>query len=253
MTRWIFSIAIALLVACGGKPSPANPSPKVVPVVSSDSVWRVGEVAFRKGRWADALKGFEKCLTLVRSDNDNASRAHFFLGEIHLAQGNGILAAREFRRTADDGIVEALAPDALLRTGDAYAELWRRPELDPSFGSTAIATYQEVQSRFPRSEAAVKAKARVSELQERMAFKTYRAGVYYFRLKAYDSSIIYFRDLVATYPRSAAAPAALLKMVQAYRAIGYVEELKETCGYVRKFHAGAPGMADACKDVPAAG
>lgn len=253
MTRWIGSIGAVLLMACGGKSAPASPAPVVAPVVSSDSVWRVGESAFRRGKWADALREFEQYLKLVRADNPLAGRAHFFMGEAHLAQGNAILAAREFRRTADEGTDESLAPSALLRTGDAYAELWRRPELDPSFGSTAVATYQEVQSRFPRSDAARKAQERVLELQERMAYKTYRAGLYYYRLKAYDSAIIYFRDLVASYPRSTVAPTALVKMVAAYKVIGYAEEVKETCGYMRKFHAEAEGVAEACADVPTSG
>lgn len=249
MTRWIAVAGLALMTACGGSKRVAvTPAPK--PVVSSDSVWAVGEAAFRRGKWADALKSFEQYVSLVRSDNPLAARAHFFMGEAHLAAGNAVLAAREFRRTADEGTDEALAPQALLRVGDAYSELWRRPELDPSFGQTAIATYQEVQSRYPRSPAAVTAQARVAELQERLAYKTYRAGLYYMRLRAYDSAIIYFRDLVATYPRSVNAPSALLKLVQAYRAIGYVEELKETCGYIRKYHADAPGAGQACRDVP---
>ena len=103
------------------------------------------------------------------------------------------------------------------------------------------------------SDAAAKAQARVTDLQERLAYKEYRAGLYYFRLRAYDSAIIYFRDLVATYPRATTAPTALVKLVEAYRRIGYAEEVKETCGYMRKFHPDAEGVVEACRDVPAAG
>ena len=66
------------------------------------------------------------------------------------------------------------------------------------------------------------------------------------RLKAYDSAILYLKDLVATYPRSAVAPDALIQLVQAYRTLGYKEDVEETCGYIRRFHAEAPGAGKAC-------
>ena len=56
---------------------------------------------------------------------------------------------REFRKVSDDTPNDPLAPEALLRAGDVYADLWRRPELDPSYGQTALATYQELLNRYP--------------------------------------------------------------------------------------------------------
>ena len=81
-----------------------------------------------------------------------------------------------------------------------YADLWRRPELDPSYGQTALATYQELLNRYPGHTAAKRAQERIDDLQERFAFKEYKAALYYMRLKAYDSAILYLKDLVATYP-----------------------------------------------------
>jgi outer membrane protein assembly factor BamD (BamD/ComL family) len=43
-------------------------------------------------------------------------------------------------------------------------------------------------------------------LQDDFAYKGYRTGLYYYRIKAYDSSILYLRDVVATYPRATIAP-----------------------------------------------
>ena len=120
--------------------------------------------------------------------------------------------------------------------GDVYAELWRRPELDPSYGQTALATYQELLNRYSGSPAAARAQTRIEDLQERFAYKEYRAALYYFKLQAYDSAILYLKDVVATSPRAAVAPDALLKLVEAYRRLGYQEDVRETCGYLRRFH-----------------
>jgi len=183
--------------------------------------------------------------------DSRAPEAHFLLAECRLAQGDHLQATREFRKVSDDTPNNSLAPEALLRAGDAYAELWRRPELDPTYGQTALATYQELQNRYPGTDAADRAKAKTAALQEKFAYKTYRAGLFYFRIKAYDSAILYLKSVAATYPRAAVTPAALIKLVEAYRILGYQEDLKETCGYLRQFHPDAEGVSGACPTPPA--
>jgi outer membrane protein assembly factor BamD len=127
-----------------------------------------------------------------------------------------------------------------------YADLWRRPELDPTYGQTALATYQELLNRYPGISAATRAQLRIAELNERFAYKTYKAALFYFRLKAYDSAILYFKDLVATYPKASVVPDALVKLVEAYRKLGYREDVQETCDYIRRFHPKAPGANQVC-------
>jgi outer membrane protein assembly factor BamD len=174
------------------------------------------------------------------------ARARFYMAESKLAQGDQLQAARDFRRVSDDTPNDPLAPDALLRVGDAYAELWRRPELDPTYGQTALSTYQELLNRFPGSDAAPRAQKRISELQEKFALKQFKSAQYYLRLKAYDSAILYLKDLVANYPRTSVAPEALVRLVEAYRVLGYQEDVKETCDYLVRFHPGAEGVRRLC-------
>src|SRR5204862_6680339 len=178
-------------------------------------------------------------------------QAHLWEGEAQLALGSNLEAAREFRKTSDDTPNDPLAPEALLRVGDAYADLWRRPELDPSYGQTALATYQELLNRYPGTTAAKRAQERIDDLQERFAVKEYKAALYYIRLKAFDSAILYLKDLVATYPRSSVAPDALIHLVQAYRTLGYKEDVQETCSYIRRFHPDTSGIREACPTQPA--
>ena len=66
------------------------------------------------------------------------------------------------------------------------------------------------------------------------------------RLKAFDSAILYLKDLIANYPKSAVAPDALVKLVQAYKTLGYREDVQETCDYIRRFHPKAPGAQEVC-------
>jgi outer membrane protein assembly factor BamD len=246
-------ILLAALAACGGGRSSetrsAAPAPVAGPGATSaaiDSLWRRAERAVRVGKWSDAEKLLDRALLEFSPGDRRTAQAHFLLGEARFAQNKQLEAAREFRRASDDSPNDPIAPEALLRLGDVYADLWHRPELDPSYGQTALATYQELLNRYPGTRAATRAQQRILELNERFATKSYKAALFYFRLKAYDSAILYLKDLVATYPKASVVPEALIKLVQAYRALNYGEDVMETCGYIHRFHPRAPRANEVC-------
>ncbi len=248
MIRWT-GVALVLLagIGCGKKPNVAA-EPRGAPgsPASIDSSWTVVQDAYRRARWSVVQTELERLNLEMKTGDPRLIPLHFMLGEALLGQGSALQAVREFRRVADDTPGDTLAPQALLRAGDAYATLWRRPELDPTYGRSAIATYQEVVTRFPHAAAARQAQSHILQLQDQFAYKNYKAGLYYVRMKAWDSAILYFRDVVATYPRSTNAPSALVELVKAYRVLGYQEDVQETCGYIRRFHSTAAGVADVC-------
>lgn len=252
-------MAVLGMAACGGATQTPRASPTPVTRVAEsasageiDTLWTRAKAAVRHGKWGDALKHLDRLLLEFPPGDSRVPQAHLFEGEAQFALGSHLQAAREFRKVSDDTPNDPLAPEALLRAGDVYADLWRKPELDPSYGQTALATYQELLNRYPGGSTAKRAQERIDDLQERFAVKEYKAALYYMRLKAFDSAILYLKDLVATYPRSSVAPDALIHLVQAYRTLGYKEDVQETCGYLRRFHASAPGAGKACPDTAGA-
>ena len=215
-------------------------------------MWNRAEWAVHHGKWGDAEKLLDRVNLEFSPGDPRVARAHYYLGEALFAQKRQLEAAREFRRASDETPNDPIAPEALLRLGDVYADLWRRPELDPTYGQTALSTYQELLNRYPGSNAAKRGQLRIAELNERFATKEFKAGMFYFRLKAYDSAILYLKDVVATYPKATVVPEALIKLVQAYKALGYREDVQETCGYIRRFHPRAPQVGEVCPSKPAA-
>lgn len=248
MNRAPMVALLALAAACGGRGPGGQPAPEAASTAVVDSVWALGRSRFSAGQWADAAENFERVALEFRPGDPRLAAARFYLGETHLAQGRHFEAARSFRRVSDETPNDPLAPRALLRAGDAFAELWTRPELDPSYGETARSTWQELRNRYPESAAAAVAQARLAALDEKFAEKLYKSGLYYHRHKAYNSAIIYFKDVVASYPRTAAAPRALARLVDAYGILGYAEDRAETCDYIRRFH---PDDAEAVGGCPA--
>jgi outer membrane protein assembly factor BamD len=245
----------ALLAGCGGHGAATLPVPVADrPKASVDSLWAAAEEAFNRSDWSGALKRFDQVAPAIQAGDPRYLRLHFFEGEIQFAQGSNLQAVREFRRVADEQPESPLAPDALLRAGDAYADLWRRPELDPTYGETARGVYQEVVSRYGGTPAAARATMRLAALTEKFAEKDYRNALFYFRFKAWDSAILLLRGVVASYPRSSVVPDALERLVRAYQILGYQEDVKETCAYIVQYHPAPDGPRRFCpRDSAAAG
>ncbi len=238
-----------LLAGCGGGNRPqAGVTPTVVGLSREEvqGLWSRAMAEFRRGRWSKAATFFERVALEVPAGDTLAIMSHFYLAESYLGQRNQLQAAREFRKVSDEFPNGPLAPQALLRAGDSYADLWRRPELDDTYAQTAKATYQELLNRYPEAPAAARARMRITDLEEWFAQKEFKAANYYFRLKAYDSAILYFKDIVATYPRATVTPTVLLRLVEAYGKLGYAEDRRETCGYIRRFHPTTAGLDGVC-------
>jgi outer membrane protein assembly factor BamD len=200
----------------------------------------------RRGDYRRAQLVLQRLTFEFAPGQPEVAAARYYLAESYFQLGDRVQAAHEFRKVADEFPASEYAPLALLRAGDANLRLWRRAELDPTYGETALSIYQELSGRYPDSDAAARARPHVRRLQNQFAEKIYKNGMFYLRRKAYDSAIIYFKEVIANYPEAALAPDALLRLVDSYRAIGYNDELQETCAHLRRFYPQAVGLAKSC-------
>jgi len=95
------------------------------------------------------------------------------------------------------------------------------------------------------------AQQRILGLNDRLADKQYLTALYYIRYKADDSAILYLKDLASSYPRAKVVPQALLQLITIYKRLGYTEDIRETCIYLRRFHPDAHGVESACRSTAA--
>jgi outer membrane protein assembly factor BamD len=235
----LLGLAALAGVACGNNFHPEQyPSP--------EALLDASRAAYQRGDCGSAQRGLSRLLFEFQARDPRVAEVRYLIGECRLRSGDRLEAAQELRRVADEFPTHELAPRALLRAADALAGMWKRVELDPTYGEQAVSTYAEVVSRFPSADAAAEARERAATLTDRFALKDLKNGDFYFRVRAYDSAIIYYRSVVATYPESRHVPAALLKLVETYRRIGYTEEAGETCEHLRRFFPTADGVARTC-------
>lgn len=238
MTRAGICAALLALAACS--------SAAVKTGVTPETQFAEARAYFHHGDFDKALTAYRRLMFELNPGDPQLAEARYYAAECQFQEGLLVEAAHAFRDVADQSPESPFAPFALLRAGDANLRTWHDPELDPTPGQTALAIYQELVGRYPGSEAAARGQIRVRELNDQFATKAYANGMFYFRRRAYDSGIIYFKDVIATYPESRLVTDALLRLADTYSIIGYGDELKEVCGTLRRFHPAEAATAKSC-------
>ena len=202
-------------------------------------------------KWDNAVLIFEK-LTLELPARDTLLPAsHFHLAEAYSRRGEHLLSAQSYSRLAESFATDSLADDALFRAGREYQAMWRRPVLDPQYGGDAAATYELLLGLYPESEWKDSATTQLGVLQEWFATKDYEVGMHYIRRKAWDSAIIYMRDVVAKFPNAARSRDALLRLVEAFTEINWKDDKADVCKTLRDKYKSDPEVAAACPPVAA--
>jgi outer membrane protein assembly factor BamD len=215
---------------------------------TSEKLYTASLDRFHKKKWDDAVTGFEKLTLDLPAGDSLLSRAHWYLAKAHTGRSEHLLAAQEYTKLAENFADDSLADDALYESGRSYSRLWRRPALDPQYGQLAQVQYRLLITLYPESPFKPKADAELKRLDEWFATKDFDTGDAYFRRKAYDSAIIYFRDVVKNYPNTDRARQAMIRMVNAYRSptMNYREDAREVCATLFELYPKDAGVAKAC-------
>src|SRR5215208_1164218 len=219
-----------LLVAPPACQPPFNP--KSYP--SPDKLYEVALAEYKAGRYDNAAKAFEQ-LTLDLSARDpRLPLSYHYLAQSQTKKGEYLLAAGTYNRLIDAFPQDTLVDDAFFLSGKAYEHEWRRPQLDATYGKSAQTAFESLLASFPDSPYAARTKAELAKLDEWFAEKDYDTGYLYLKRKAYDSAIIYFKDVIRLHPTARKTRDAYLRLLEAYRAIKYTEDARDLCDAMRK-------------------
>jgi outer membrane protein assembly factor BamD len=218
---------------------------------NADKLYQVAMAEYKAGRYDNAAKAFEK-LTLDLSARDpRLPPSYYYLAQSQTGNGEYLLAAGTYNRLIDAFPQDTLVDDALFLSGRAYQHEWRHPELDATYGKNAVTAYESLLTSFPDSPFAPRAKQELSKLDEWLAEKDYTTGYLYLKRKAYDSAILYFKDVIRLHPNARITRDAYLRLLEAYRAIKYTEDARDLCDVMRKTYPNDREVLKECGPAPA--
>jgi outer membrane protein assembly factor BamD len=136
-------------------------------------------------------------------------------------------------------------PYALYLKGLCYYERISTVERDQEMTELAKRSFQELISRFPSSEYARAAKVKLELAIDNLAGKEMVVGRFYLQQKNYLAAINRFKRVVEVYQATTHVPEALLRMTEAYTAIGLHDEARKTAAVLGYNYPESEWYADA--------
>ena len=237
--------AFIALVACQPSTIPRNYAD------TNQHLYEYSLQAEKKGWWSLSAKGFEQLTFQLPARDPLLPLAFYHLGVAHENSDEFILAAQAYSRVPENFPEDTLAALATFKAGICYANLWKRPDLDPDYGTTAISTFQSFLAAYPDSPLHDSAQKEVDHLKDMFAQKNVETADLYAKQHAWDSSIIYYKYVVVTYPETPSLKHALLGLVKAYRAIAYRDDANDACAQLREKYGKDRDVRYTCGEAPA--
>lgn len=237
-------LSLLLLAACA-------PAFQLKNFPKTEDLYRASVREFEKGKWENAITGFEKLTNDLPARDSLLPRAFFHLGKARQKNGEHLLAAQTFTRLAETFPEDSLGDDALFEAGKSYEAMWKKPELDATYGESAQGVFRTLVSVYPQSSLADRANAELSRLDDWFARKDYETAMHYMRRKAFDSAILYLKDVIREHPGAPQTRLAYLRLLEAYRLISYKEEAAELCTAMRGAYPADREVVESCGAAPA--
>ena len=244
---------LVAVLAFGLTAAACRPSFVITKFPTNEALYKASLAQFQQQHWDNAVEGFDK-LTLDLGIRDTLLvRSYWYLATAHERQGDDLLAAQAYSRLTESFTDDSLAPHAALAAGRAYQRLWRKPMLDDTYGLTALQTYALVLQLFAQTNPAVADSARtaIATLNEWLATKDYDTGMFYFKHNphAWDSAILYFKDVISKWPDTDHARLAMLRLSEAYKVINYRDDLTDICKEMRARYPNDHEVRSDCRGV----
>jgi outer membrane protein assembly factor BamD len=95
---------------------------------------------------------------------------------------------------------------------------------DQDRAEKAMLALQELVDRYPKSEYVSDARRRIQVAKDQLAGKEMEVGRFYLQKRNYTAAINRFRDVVAKYQTTRHVEEALMRLTEAYVALGIVNE-----------------------------
>jgi len=182
---------------------------------SPKTAYEKGMTKYEEGDYAKAVKYFQAVFNYGRG-NEWAPKAQFQLAMAQRKRGKHLVAANEFKRFTQLYRNNAKGPIAEFERAKSYYLRSPNYHLDQSDTKKAIELFQLFIERYPDHRRVSEAKAKIDELQAKLAHKQYDAAQLYERREMWQAATQSYRSLFDQYPETPWADDALLGALRSY-------------------------------------
>ncbi|MBN2290189.1 MAG: outer membrane protein assembly factor BamD [Candidatus Glassbacteria bacterium] len=178
---------------------------------------------YQREKYPGAIERFKQIIYKYPG-SDKVEEARYYLADSYFNNGEHQLAADEFERLNREFPQGRYAEVAMFKAALGYEEMSRRIERDQTETTKALETLELMLAKYPNTTYADTADVHIHKLKDRLAEKEFNTAMYYFKRKFYDSSIIYLKSVLETYPESKVVPVVLYQLYHASNKMGYPDD-----------------------------
>jgi outer membrane protein assembly factor BamD len=186
-------------------------------------IYKKAETLADKGKFGDAAKQYEN-VDINHPYSQEARRAILMAAYAYYKGGkyDDAIGAADRYLTLHPGTPEAdLAQDIIAMS---YYDRVLDPRRDQTNARKALEAYETLIQRYPESRYAAEARNRTRIMRDLLAAQEMMVGRYYLRHNNFLAAINRFRTVVTDYQTTEQVEEALMRLTEAYMALGIVNE-----------------------------
>lgn len=214
-------LAAGLLGGCGSlfggdKPEITSDDPPNV-------IYGQAETLVDKGDFKEAARQYEQ-VDINHPYSQEARRAIVMAAYSYYRAGEyeDAVSAADRYLTLHPGTQESDLAQNII--GMSYYDQILDPKRDQTYARRALSAYDTLLQRYPNSRYAPEAENRVRILRDLLAASEMTVGRYYLRKNNFLAAINRFRTVVTNYQHTPQVEEALMRLTEAYMALGIVNE-----------------------------
>jgi outer membrane protein assembly factor BamD len=217
-----------------------------------ETLYNQGLANIKAGNLGEAAKKFD-AINREQPFSDWARKALVMSTFVKFRQGNyddavesGNAYLKQYPGSDDAAYVQYLV-------GSSYSKQITDVTQDQRAAQQTIVAMQKVVDNYPKSEYVTDSQAKIRFARDQLAGKEMQIGRYYLERKNYLPAISRFRIVVEQYPTTNQVEEALARLVEAYYAMGIVEEAQTAAAVLGHNYPDSQWYADSYKLLKSGG
>jgi outer membrane protein assembly factor BamD len=212
----------AVLAGCGGSIFGSDKS-ELIDNNPPNVIYGQAEKMVDEGDYEEAARQYEQ-VDINHPYSQEARRAILMAAYAYYKAGkyDEAVSAADRYLTLHPGTQESDLAQNII--GMSYYDQILDPKRDQTYARRALSAYEKLLQRYPNSRYAPDAANRERVLRDLIAASEMQVGRYYLRRNNYLAAINRFRTVVTEYQTTEQVEEALMRLTEAYMALGIVNE-----------------------------